>query len=311
VRPNLRRLAWWLLGLACFGGVLAALVRSATVVAELEVRLRPLPLAASAVCFLVQHLLAAALWSDFLALTGSRGDRRRDAASWLLSQFGKYVPGNVSVLAIRAGRSSGTVEQVAGAMILEALGHGAAAALLGLPAAIGLARARPAAAAVVAFGLVSALVVVASGHPRRLLDALLRRLGRPPLLFVSPARGVLARTALALTVHWLLVGTSFWLLAHGLGHPFPWSIAAPAMTLAWLAGFLAIVVPGGLGVREGVLLLVLAPHLGVTASLLLAAASRAWVTGLDVVVSGGFALALRGRNRGAPPSQRGGSGAGA
>ncbi len=58
-------------------------------------------------------------------------------------------------------------------------------------------------------------------------------------------------------------------MARGLGVRLPFGVAVPAISLAWLVGFVAIVVPAGLGVREGVLALVLLPHLGAAHTLLL------------------------------------------
>ena len=64
---------------------------------------------------------------------------------------------------------------------------------------------------------------------------------------------------------WLMYGASSWLVASSVspkvdtGHVLAITVRS---TAAWLAGFLAIVVPGGLGVREGVFALILTPIVG-------------------------------------------------
>ncbi len=64
---------------------------------------------------------------------------------------------------------------------------------------------------------------------------------------------------------WLMYGASNWLVASSvapevdIGHGLAITVRS---TAAWLAGFLAIIVPGGLGVREGVFALTLTPIVG-------------------------------------------------
>ena len=59
---------------------------------------------------------------------------------------------------------------------------------------------------------------------------------------------------------WCLMGSAGYLLAKGVGLNIPheglFAILA-SMSLAWLIGYLAIIFPGGLGVREGVMLVML------------------------------------------------------
>jgi uncharacterized membrane protein YbhN (UPF0104 family) len=60
-------------------------------------------------------------------------------------------------------------------------------------------------------------------------------------------------------VSWILFGVAFSLFSMGLIEPdlkFLW-VATAGFSIATVSGFLAVVVPGGLGVREGVLVLLL------------------------------------------------------
>jgi len=49
---------------------------------------------------------------------------------------------------------------------------------------------------------------------------------------------------------WLLVGTATWAVARALDPSAAWIDVAPAAVASWLVGFLAVPVPGGVGVRE-------------------------------------------------------------
>ena len=56
---------------------------------------------------------------------------------------------------------------------------------------------------------------------------------------------------------WTLYGLSFWLLCRALGIVVPAQVAAGALSLAWVCGFVSVFAPAGLGVREYVLVLLL------------------------------------------------------
>ena len=76
---------------------------------------------------------------------------------------------------------------------------------------------------------------------------------------------------------WLLYGASSWLVAAAvapeidIGHLLAITVRS---TVAWLAGFLAIIVPGGLGVREGVFALTLTPVVGPAEAVLIPLLAR-------------------------------------
>jgi uncharacterized membrane protein YbhN (UPF0104 family) len=103
---------------------------------------------------------------------------------------------------------------------------------------------------------IGAAVVIVVGiavlHPAvsgRLLD-LARRLTKRDIDVVLPSLGTSARlTAMYLPV-WLLVGTATWAVARALDPSASWTHIVPAATASWLVGFLAVPVPGGVGVRE-------------------------------------------------------------
>ena len=81
-------------------------------------------------------------------------------------------------------------------------------------------------------------------------------------------------------IAWIGYGFSLMYLARGLlptaRLDLPTAIAA--FTASYLAGFLALVAPGGIGVREGVMILLLQGPLGLAAATVLALASRVLIT---------------------------------
>lgn len=99
---------------------------------------------------------------------------------------------------------------------------------------------------------------------------------------------------LVVTVIWGLTGFAAYYLAKGFGLHIVIEDTIPviaSMSLSWLAGYLAFVSPGGLGVREGMMLLMLKPVLAVQTTLLLPILSRVMLL-LSEAILGLLALVL-------------------
>ena len=84
---------------------------------------------------------------------------------------------------------------------------------------------------------------------------------------------------------WLGMGGSFWILA---GSLIGLKLAllpqmVSAFALSWILGFLSFITPGGLGVREGALTLLLTPSLPLYAAAALSLLSRIWWIGGEVL----------------------------
>ena len=95
-----------------------------------------------------------------------------------------------------------------------------------------------------------------------------------------------------------LIGAGFWLTARALvavpADRFVYYVGAYAA--AWAVGLVAVYAPGGIGVREAVLVALLHPPLGSGDALVVAFASRAVMTAIDIFLAGLGFLLLRGRN---------------
>lgn len=89
-------------------------------------------------------------------------------------------------------------------------------------------------------------------------------------------------------VFWMAVGAGFFLLVSSV-EKLVFADYIPltaAFSLAWVLGFLAFLTPGGLGVREGVLTVLLLPYIPMPLSALLALAARLWWTIAEMIVIG-------------------------
>ena len=223
-------------------------------------------------------LLAAALFAAFLFAFRAMAWRRivrgfgyplpiaPAARIWSTSELARYVPGVIwqvagRVYLVRPYGVPGTV--CAASQVLELIVFLLANLLVGVGCLVtfGLRHVHGPARwwLVVAAGLVPLLAL--SLHPRVFygtLDRAMRRLKKPP----PPRR--LAGGELAKLLGWNLLGlawqsaAAFLIVAEPLG--LGWDklyVVAGTYCLAWCAGFLAVLNPGGLGVREAVFVAVL------------------------------------------------------
>src|SRR5436853_485044 len=93
---------------------------------------------------------------------------------------------------------------------------------------------------------------------------------------------VFASTLLTV-LSWWTYGAALWMLARGLlpAAPLPLTSAVAAFTLGYVLGLLALFAPGGVGVRELVLIGLLAPALGSGGAVAVSLASRVLLTVLE------------------------------
>lgn len=269
------------------------------------VTLPPLTVATALVVALAYVVATMFSWRSVLSDLGSSFVENEvplaDAARmFFLSQLAKYLPGGVwnVVAAAEIGadlkiprRRSVTVMAVT---LLVSIVTGLLLAVVAL--LVGPAEVRGTyAAAVLALPVLAVLLLPPVTN--RLVERLLRLARRPPLEYPLRAGGV-ARASGWAVLGWLLAGLQLWLIVTALGAEPSVQTAALAVggyALAWTVGFLVVVVPAGVGVREAVLGLVLADQLSGGAVVVAVLMSRVLMTVADVAL--GVAAAALARRR--------------
>lgn len=238
-------------------------------------------------------------WRTILRDLGS--DLRSAPASgvYFVGQLGKYLPGSLWSVLVQAdiGSRLGVPRRRTAVAGLLALGFGLLTGLLvGLPSAAYLLRSP---AGTFPWWTMLAIPVVAVLLTPRLLNRvvsiLLRVLKREPLEHDLSARAVLTTFAIFVAV-WLSFGVHTWLLARAVaGEAEPAGLGTASLTgyaLSVSLGMLLVVLPAGLGAREGLLTLILSAVLPTPAAAAVAIVSRFIVTLADVVAAlGGWLYA--------------------
>lgn len=254
---------------------------------EVLARPRLIPLIAATLLLLAAYALSGLIWGG--VVTGLGGPRMSpgDAVSiFMIANMGRYVPGKIWSIAGMAALAKGHGVPVAvsatSAVVLQGVGLLAAGAI-GLGAFAGGPAPLPRwglAAAGVAAGLL--LLVLAVPSLFRAAVALWFRLVRtsPPANLTA---ALVLRWLLQVAGAWVAMGASFWIFAASLGMALSPVHAGSAFAAAYVAGYLMLFAPAGVGVREGFLIAFLAPALGSAPATVLAIAARLWMTAAEVI----------------------------
>lgn len=244
---------------------------------HIHLDLQPGRLALATLAIFLAYVFYIESWRRLLAGWGQRIRYAAAARVWCLSNLGRYVPGKIwgvtglVVLAGRAGvRGSAAA---ASAVAFQALVLGTGVALVAVATPQATSALRLGVGLLVAVVSLGALVWAPTG---RLLGRIVDSVSPLPPLPIS----AVALGGVAMVAGWLAYGLSFWLLAHGLlsDVQLPLAAAVGNFILGYILGTLAVFVPGGLGVRELVLISLLTPFLGGGGAVAVSIASRVMLT---------------------------------
>lgn len=244
-------------------GVLASvlIVRElATSWPEVEVALRGATwswLAVAAVLASLGMVTVASIWGSVLRLLGVTPAGRWVVAGYFVGEIGKYVPGGIWPVLGRGefARRRGVPAQHAYGSVALSLAMLYLAATLTLVGLLPFAFGGGLSSSWFLFllGLPVGLMVL---HPHvlaRLAQVVSRLTGREIGVPVPAWRASLL-LILRYTPCWLLIGTATWALARSIAPDASWPRMVFAASLSWLAGFVAVPVPAGAGVREAAFL---------------------------------------------------------
>ena len=258
-------------------------------------RIGPLDVAGGLFCVLAGLLATMQVYRVLLGALGSPLPARTAAQILFVGQLGKYLPG--SVWPVLAQMQLGTAHKVprtrsASASVLAMLMSLVSGILVGLVVVPFAGRATP-----YWWVFLLAPVIGVCMHPRllnRILNRLLRLARLPPL--DQPLTGQDVAVALAWgVVGWVFFGLQIWLLGNrlGLSSGSDLLLAIGGFAFAWCAGFVVVFAPAGAGIREVVLIAVLAGTMKAGDALAIALVSRVLMTAGDLISAGTAALFAR------------------
>jgi glycosyltransferase 2 family protein len=253
-------------------------------------------LAVAMLFYFIGMLPSCIFWWQTLCAMGQQPTFRETMRAYFIGHLGKYVPGKALVIVIRTGmiRSDRVDTTVAATSVfvetltLMAVGAVVAAGLLGT-----IIRTHP------TFILLALVLAVLAGAPtypplfRRALRFLQVHRANPDI--DRAIDGLDARLMglgwLLISIGWLFYGLSLWAVTQAI----PGSQVAPTLAdlplltasvaLAMVAGFLSLI-PGGIGVRELIVIPLLEPQFGPVVAIISAVLLRVCWMATELLVAG-------------------------
>lgn len=270
----------------------------------------PLPLAASFALLVVVYLAHAMLWRQIMRdLDVGRPAAGTAIRVYFLASLGRYLPGKLwqlAGLAVLAGRAGLPPGRAAAAAVLGQFGFLTTGllylgvtlpewrAVLGADAEAGpIGPLSLGAGLLIAGGAVLWLLVatpIGHGFRVRMVERAGERAGQGLAAAFRLADRVRPRDAMVwaggYALSWILLGAAFTLFVAAFE---PAALHAPryvggAVAAAYLAGYLVVLAPAGLGVREAAMLVLLQRIMPeVSGALVVSALSRVWFTAAELV----------------------------
>lgn len=232
---------------------------------------RPFWLVASAVAYLVGLCFFLAFWALLLRSLGQRARPTAAIRAYFVGHLGKYVPGKAWALALRTllvrgdGVRLGIAALTAAYETLTAMASGALLAAVLLTWEAGREGLVWRALGLLALAGIPILPGVFNRLVRRTAAPFLRSDAEP----LPPLRNRTLFAGLGMTAFgWVLFGVSLWATIEAVRPddvawgPVPLTRCVAFVAVAYVAGFLTLPAPGGLGVREFILQQALEPELG-------------------------------------------------
>jgi hypothetical protein len=297
------RVAQWLIAAIVIGFAGRELARQWSDVAPAlrSLRINWLFVAASGALVVSTYLLLIEAWRRTLRVWSASLPFPTAARIWFVSNLGKYVPGKVwqiaamGALAQREGVGPpaaigsslvvNLVNVIAGFAVIALTAGGRIASAVGGSGEQGSGGAAVLTVLIVTIGGIAALFITPFAVPR--LASLAGRVTGRSFAVPHVPTTALWIAAATTTTSWVLYGLAFALFAHGVSPAATGNASSyiAVYTGSYLAGYLALFAPGGVGVREAVLVLAM-PRFQLASAAdaaAIAVASRLWLTVLEIV----------------------------
>jgi hypothetical protein len=284
---RIRTIVAWIVGIAIFIWIGRALYSNWSKISFEELEFNYVFLVLSAVSHIVGYAVASLAWKYNLQLLGEHITYHDSFEILSLTRLGRYIPGKVWFAMGRAyfAKVKDVPQRtVFVSIILEMILQFWAVILLFLVTGAPSFEQGPQINPYILIAIL--LLALVAIHPvvfKRTVNFLLTKFRRETIDFDLSFPKILALLLLFFLV-FLLQGCGFLFLVRSF---YPVQVAAyPVLVgvfaLAWLIGFLSFVTPAGLGIREGVLSLLLRDHLPTGLGIIAALLSRIWLTIVEV-----------------------------
>lgn len=265
--------------------VIALVWRLGTAWREVDhVSLDPLLLASASVALAVYTVMMMLTWHQLLVSVDSSVTPQESSRLYLIANLAGFLPGKVgSILAVAHYSGSSHRRQViaGGALVVFQILNIAAAIV---PVSLGMSAVTFSGIGIWKWALTAVLTLMFVSLMPRLAPSLVggvaRVFGREAPQFDLRLETA-GRVWFGISVAWLTIGVSVFLFVRAMGVSISWStlpFVEMAFAVSYVAGVLSFIAPGGLGVREGALAVLLTRIVPEPTAILISLALRLWMS---------------------------------
>ncbi len=288
MRKKLKSIAGLIIVLLIFAYLLRNIVVNWQQIKSFTWEINAIPLIASFLLFASTQLFAVWVWRQLLLTFGHRLEFKKLFVIWWLSAMGRYLPGKVWQLVGLAvlGEKEGVPAEVttAASIMSQALAV-LAGAVISVP--ILATKGQNFLVSSVVFVLVLAVMIYPPIFRKWVNFAGKKFRGIEIPVYLDMLQ--IGRFLLLYGVIWVGYGLGFALFVAGLTGSKIFAIYVSIYAFSYIVGLLAIFVPGGFGVREGLMTMFLSGQFGEGVASAISVAARLWVTLVEVLF---FLIAL-------------------
>jgi len=295
VSPTARKIIWRIIQAATIILIFYYLGRQVvvnwTMVTTYDWRINYLLLAISVLCVVGTFFVFSSVWRFIILALGRQIGHRKAFKISYIANLGRYIPGRIWQMfgMIYLAKKEGITEEEAltsfGMNQLFGIPSGLLAGIVCLMLSPGVLQ-RYSIVPFLSLGIVvvgAVILAVSLGvvfFPQR-AEGMLNRIF---VLFKRHPVRLQMNKSLAASIYggyflgWMLYGVSFWIFLKGtVALEAPFFALIGLFVIAYQIGYLALFAPGGVGPREAVITLMLAPFCGPAVAAAIAIASRLWL----------------------------------
>lgn len=245
--------------------------------------------------YFVYKLSLAALFHYITKINGCAIPFRKALAAYLISIFGKYIPGKVFMLAARLTyykEENAPLSKVTVCFFIENICTLLGAAMLFILSLLFFPNELLQKYSWLTILLIAAFFICI--HPK-IINAILKAVGKlfKKNLEIPMKYSQILKVVLMFIVNWLIVGFGFFILVRSVNPAVGWNemlFCAGIFGISAIMGILAIFAPSGLGVREGIILAGLMLIMPESDAAVISVISRLWQTIAELTLAAGAAV---------------------
>ncbi|UCD85217.1 MAG: flippase-like domain-containing protein [Deltaproteobacteria bacterium] len=250
--------------------------------------IEPIKLFLSTAGLLIAHFFGAFGWNRILRRIGAGLDYTQGMAIWFISILGRYLPGTIwsAVGRIYMCEREGISKSKTGVSVILEQSYMLITGMVVFLFSLAFWHDWSSLKSVFSAFLICPVLLIFL-HPRPLtavLNPILRWMKRDPLV-IDVSFYTLFKTFIFYLGYWVVFGIAFYCFIDSI-YKIEFSkivITSGIFAISFVIGYLAIAVPSGLGVREGVLSLLLSNYMPPAAAIIISLGSRVWITLVELI----------------------------